>query len=69
MAIQRDYCTHEGATTIARQIKEYWAKQGKHVNVQLQQEAFTMQMREAYWVVRSDMVNGVPRHNAKPILT
>lgn len=64
----RDYHDHAGATTLAKHITEYWAKQGYRVHVTLHQEAFTFQMREAYWTVRSDMINGLPRTYGRPVL-
>ncbi len=48
-----------GAKRLADTIKEYWRKQGKAPNVEVQCE--NMGNLGSIFVVRSDMVNGLPR--------
>lgn len=64
-----DAHTREGAAYLAQQIREYWAKRGKTPIVSLHEEPFTAQMREAYWVIRSDMRNGMPQVRKKILET
>lgn len=56
-----DLCEQEGATRLAAQIREYWARKGGYVETRLIPGPFCAAMRTARMDVRSDMVNGLPR--------
>lgn len=59
-----DHCTDDGASRLAAKIREFWAKKGFDVEVDLQPEGFVSTMRSARTDLRSDMVNGMPRRFA-----
>ncbi len=57
-----DYCTDDGARRIKLKIEDYWRDRGYDVDVALVGASFVAAMRSARTDVRSDMVNGLPRH-------
>lgn len=56
-----EYCNANGADRLQNMIRDYWAKKGFDVSVELKKEGFVSTMRSARTDVRSDMVNGMPR--------
>ena len=57
-----DFCTNEGANYLAERIREFWRKRGYEVDIEARREGFISTMRSARTDLRSDMVNGMPRH-------
>ncbi len=62
----QDSFTQPGAERVAQRIREYWRRRDYVVSVWVEPQPFHMAMREAYWIIRSDLVNGWPRRKAKP---
>ncbi len=60
----KDWCDEDGAKRIREKIAAYWADRGYEVDVDLIDAGFVPAMRSARTDVRSDMVNGMPRHRA-----
>lgn len=58
---EENYCDKEGAERLKSKIEVYWAMRGHRVQVHIEQKGFSAAMRGAYWVVRSDLVGGLPR--------
>jgi len=61
-----DYCTREGALALKTKIEAYWRERGQDVMIALQNVGFHPAIRAARFDVRSDMVNGMPRHPGSP---
>ena len=61
---ETDYCSQAGAGALKAMIEAYWAARGRHVIVALHNVGFHPAIRAARFDVRSDMVNGWPRHDA-----
>lgn len=59
-----DFCTNEGAQYLAERIREFWRRRGYEVDVEARREGFVSTMRSARTDLRSDMINGMPRHIA-----
>lgn len=57
-----DFCTRDGATILKQKIEAYWRERGHNVQVLLHNVGFHPAIRAARYDVRSDMVNGLPRH-------
>ncbi len=60
-----DFCNSEGAARLRDMIVDYWRKKGLDVDVQLIQQAFVPAMRSSRTDLRSNMVNGFPKHGAE----
>jgi hypothetical protein len=60
-----NYFDHAGAIKLKDCIERYWSARGYHVNVEIIKAPFLNDIRSARFDVRSDMVNGRPRH--KPV--
>lgn len=60
-----DYCSREGAQALKDKIEAYWRERGHHVLVALHNVGFHPAIRAARFDVRSDMINGMPRHAVK----
>ena len=56
-----DYCSKEGAQSLAEKIEAYWRARGMHVMCALRDAGFHPAVRSSRFDVRSDMVNGLPR--------
>ena len=63
-----DLCTEHGAKSVAARIERYWHDRGIQergepyvVTTRLKQHGFSAKMREAWYSVRTDMVNGYPK--------
>lgn len=58
-----DGFTRTGAEKLAQRIRDYWAKRGRVANIWVEPaDEYTNSLRTAAWfVVRSDMVDGRPR--------
>jgi hypothetical protein len=52
-----DSSSEVGAKRLIAAINAYWRARGKRANAR----ALPSSRRRAYWVVRSDMINGRPR--------
>lgn len=59
-----DHCDDEGARRLAARIQDYWRRRGFDVEVKMHEEGFVSTMRSARTDVRSNMVNGMPSHEA-----
>jgi len=59
-----NYCDRKGAEELKAKIEAHWASRGESVTVWVEQNGFSPAMRGAYWVVRSDLVGGLPRSPA-----
>jgi len=57
-----DFCTNEGADHLAERIREFWRKRGYEVELEARREGFVPTMRSARTDLRSNMINGMPRH-------
>ena len=54
----QDYLSRRGAEELRTRIEDYWHSRGFAVTVDIAPDAL---FGERIWVVRSDMVNGLPR--------
>lgn len=59
-----DWCNEDGAKRLKQKIEQYWAERGFDVSIDLVDACFIAAMRSARTDVRSNMVNGMPRHRA-----
>jgi len=57
----RDWCSADGARALAKIIAAYWADRGFAVNVQFESQGREIWAQNVIGV-RSDLVNGWPRH-------
>lgn len=60
-----DYLTREGANTLAKTIRDYWAKQGRAVSLTIEEFRVRDITRSAdtrgpLYAIRSTMINGTP---------
>ena len=55
-----EWCTREGAEALKAKIEAYWAERGEHVQVWTEQRGFESALRGAHFVVRSNLVSGLP---------
>lgn len=55
----RDWLRKDGAFDLARQIEDYWAKQGKRIRTRV--EPFGRDNHGGNYSIRSDMLAGSPR--------
>jgi len=62
MDYDRDASSLEGAHRLKQRIEAYWRERGYAVLVEVPQVGFIPAMRRAPYAVRSDMLNGLPRH-------
>lgn len=62
---EREYSDKEGAECLKEKIKGYWAERGHDVMVVVERREFHPRMRSAFYVLRSDLVDGLP----KPVKT
>lgn len=60
--MDKDFCDENGAKTLKRRIEEFWKDQGYLVQITIVPGPFTPAMRASRMDVRSDMLNGFPRH-------
>lgn len=58
---EENYCDRAGAEKLKAGLESYWSARGHTITVWLEQKGFSAAMRGAYWVVRSDLHNGMPR--------
>jgi len=56
-----DSSSKVGAKRLTAAINAYWRARGKRANARAEHSSCHSYMRRAYWVVRSDMINGRPR--------
>lgn len=61
-----NYYTREGALKLKEWIERYWNNRGYDVKVDLIEASFHNGIRAARFDVRSDLVNGMPRHKPTP---
>ena len=54
-----DYCSWDGANALADKIRNYWRKQGQIIEPHVEHAAMPSG-RGGIFVVRSDLVNGLP---------
>lgn len=59
-----DLCTQKGAQVLKERIEKFWSDQGYLVDVRIVEAGFVATMRSARVDVRSNMINGKPRHPA-----
>ncbi len=62
-----DTFTESGAKKLIAKITAYWAKQGLKVHCEATQSRMKSNKSgwlEPLWIVRSDMINGLPRQKA-----
>lgn len=64
---QKDTFSEEGAKQVKDQIEEYWSARGYEVQVYIEKKGFVPTLRGAHWVVRSDLVDGMPRPSPQQI--
>lgn len=57
IAAPKNHHSKTGAERLARHIEMLWLRQGFRVNTRIEQVG----VQEDFWVVRSDMKNGMPR--------
>jgi hypothetical protein len=57
---RKDPSSNEGASALATRIVRYWRDRGFDVAVDVEPAGYTQQMRSGYFVVRSDLRNGMP---------
>jgi hypothetical protein len=59
---EKDYLTQSGATDLAAIIHKHWAEKGHlvHVRVEKQQATLNQSSRADIWVIRSNLVSGLP---------
>ncbi len=62
--LTRDWCTQSGAQEIAAQVRRYWAEQGYN-NVQTTVEKLSLHDRDTSYVVRSNLIGGLPPGQAE----
>ena len=58
-----EFCTRDGAIRLAAKIYEYWQSQGYTVHTtveQMKNVSFSKGLNVDVWVVRSNLINGVP---------
>lgn len=55
-----EWCTRKGAEALKAKIEAYWAARGQPVQVWIEQRGFVAALRGAHFVVRSDLVGGLP---------
>lgn len=58
-----DYMTKKGAEELLYRIRMHWAMQGKTVNGQILARSSAGHEKEQTFVVRTDLLNGLPRQN------
>lgn len=58
---QKDTFSEEGAKQVKERIEAYWDARGYKVQVFIEKKGFVPTLRGAHWVVRSDLVDGLPR--------
>lgn len=56
----KNYVDKNGASELARRIKEYWEARGYVVDIDLKPVEFTTELRSSRYDVRSNLVNGWP---------
>jgi hypothetical protein len=58
-----DWCSAQGAAWLAGKIRAYWLSRGHWVEVQVQENTEKVHKSHAcgIWVVRSNLVRGMPR--------
>lgn len=56
-----DTFSEKGAREVKAQIEDYWRQRGYEVQVYIEKKGFVPTLRGAHWVVRSDLVDGLPR--------
>ena len=57
-----NYCTEEGAHLLKKQIESYWRERGCEVTIGVHEMGFHPAVRATRFDLRSDMINGAPRH-------
>lgn len=62
MGMVPDLHTERGANACAHKVREYWRRRGYAVNVWTEPQCFVPRMRAAWYAVRSDLINGLPRN-------
>jgi len=55
-----EWCTREGAEALKARIASYWEDRGYPVQVWIEQRGFESALRGAHYVVRSNIVSGLP---------
>lgn len=58
-----DYMTKKGAEELLYRIKLHWAMQGKKINGYVAARSSAGPDKEQTYIVRTDMINGLPRQN------
>lgn len=58
---QRDTFSEAGAKQVKQRIEAYWGARGYKVQVFVEKKGFVPTLRGAHWVVRSNLVDGLPR--------
>lgn len=56
-----DYLSAEGAVVLSDCIAAYWVKRGASVEVVVEPSQFEQSARSAFFCVRSNLINGLPR--------
>lgn len=57
---QANYCDRKGAEELKGKIELYWALRGKPVQVWIEPRGYETALRGAHYVVRSNLVSGLP---------
>lgn len=55
-----EWCNREGAEALKAKIEAYWEARGWPVQVWIEQRGFESALRGAHYVVRSNIVSGLP---------
>jgi hypothetical protein len=58
---RENYCDRAGAEKLKATLEAYWSARGHKITAWVEQKGFSSAMRGAYWVVRSDLVDALPR--------
>lgn len=63
----KDTFSEAGAKEVKKRIEDYWADRGHKVQVFIEKKGFVPTLRGAHWVVRSNLVDGLPRSSPAQI--
>lgn len=56
----RDWCDRAGAEALKARIEAYWEERDQPVQVWIEQRDFASALRSVHYVVRSNIVSGLP---------
>lgn len=62
-----EWCTRKGAEALKAKIEAYWQEKGRPVQVWIEPRGFAVSLRGSHYVVRSDLVGGLPTASPQQI--